>query len=113
GGGPDLDAELATLPAVGGRLSGASDLPRILLCHHPVYFQKAAGRVALQPPGHPHGGQVHPLVRPGDWVLKNGWVAGSYHLRNSQLYVSRGFGTAGPPARIGAPPEITRIVLTA
>lgn len=44
--------------------------------------------------------------------LKNGWVAGLYRERGSQLYVNRGFGTAGPPARIGAPPEVTRVVLT-
>ncbi|MFO7178594.1 MAG: metallophosphoesterase, partial [Pseudomonadota bacterium] len=112
GGGPDLDAALASLPAVGGRVSGASELPRILLCHNPVYFEKAAGRVALQLSGHTHGGQINPFVRPADWVLKNGWVAGSYHLQGSHLYVNRGFGTAGLPARIGAPPEITRIVLT-
>ena len=29
------------------------------------------------------------------------------------LYVNRGFGTVGPPARVGAPPEITRVVLVA
>ena len=53
------------------------------------------------------------IVRPADWVLKNGWVAGSYERAGSRLYINRGFGTVGPPARIGAPPEITRVVLTA
>ena len=45
--------------------------------------------------------------------MKNGWIAGLYERSGSRLYVNRGFGTAGPPARVGAPPEITRVVLTA
>jgi predicted MPP superfamily phosphohydrolase len=52
-------------------------------------------------------------VRPADFVLPGGWVAGRYDLRGSQLYVNRGFGTVGPPARVGAPPEVTRVVLSA
>jgi len=27
--------------------------------------------------------------------------------------VNRGFGVAGPPARIGVPPEVTKVVLVA
>ena len=44
-------------------------------------------------------------------MLPYGYVAGRYRRDGSLLYVNRGFGTAGPPARVGAPPEITRIVL--
>lgn len=112
-GGPDLDRAIESLPALGGRVSPARDLPRVLLCHNPIYFEKAAGKVALQLSGHTHGGQVNLVVRPADWVLKNGWVAGTYSRNGSRLYINRGFGTVGPPARIGAPPEITRIVLEA
>jgi predicted MPP superfamily phosphohydrolase len=83
----------------------------VLLCHNPVYFPDAAGQVALQLSGHTHGGQVNPGVRPADWVLPHGYVAGLYQRDGSRLYVNRGFGTAGPPARVGAPPELTRIVL--
>jgi uncharacterized protein len=46
-------------------------------------------------------------------LLPGGWVAGRYDLQGSALYVNRGFGTVGPPVRLGAPPEVTRIVLTA
>jgi predicted MPP superfamily phosphohydrolase len=53
------------------------------------------------------------LVHPGEWVLPHGWVAGRYRVGDAQLYVNRGFGTVGPPVRIGAPPEVTRIVLSA
>ena len=110
--GPDLGRALASLPTIGGRSAPARDLPRVLLCHNPVYFSEAQGQVGLQLSGHTHGGQINPLVRPADWVLRHGWIAGLYAEQGSRLYVNRGFGTAGPPARVGAPPEVTRIVLT-
>lgn len=112
-GGPDLERALGLLPKLAGRVAPAVDLPRVLLCHNPSYFSEAAGRVALQLSGHTHGGQVNLGVRPADYVLPGGWVAGRYDLQGSALYVNRGFGTVGPPVRLGAPPEVTRIVLTA
>ena len=108
---PDLERAVDSLPRLSGSLAAARDLPRILLCHNPSYFEAAASRVALQLSGHTHGGQVNPIVRPADWVLKHGWVAGLYERSGSRLYVNRGFGTVGPPARLGAPPEVSRIVL--
>lgn len=102
GGGPDLAAALATVP---------DDLPRVLLCHNPVFFEEARGQVALQLSGHTHGGQVNLGVRPADLVLP--YVAGLYREEGSLLYVNRGFGTAGPPARVDARPEVTVAVLTA
>jgi predicted MPP superfamily phosphohydrolase len=112
GGGPDVGRAIRELPRLNGQLSPARDLPRVLLCHNPSYFEQAAGQVALQLSGHTHGGQINLLVRPADFLLPNGWVAGRYTLAGSQLYVNRGFGTVGPPARLGASPEITRLVLT-
>lgn len=110
--GPDLTRALASLPTMAGRVSPALDLPRVLLCHNPSYFEHAQERVDLQLSGHTHGGQVNLLVRPADWVFPHGWIAGLYREGSSRLYVNRGFGTAGPPARVGAPPEVSRIVLT-
>jgi predicted MPP superfamily phosphohydrolase len=109
--GPDLEESVRSLPKVDGR-HVARDLPRVLLCHNPSYFEQAAGHVDVQLSGHTHGGQVNLVVRPGELFLKNGWIAGLYERSGSRLYVNRGFGTAGPPARIGSPPEISRIVLT-
>jgi uncharacterized protein len=111
--GPDLERAVGSLPRLGDRLAPARDLPRVLLCHNPSFFEEAAGRVALQVSGHTHGGQVNLGIRPADYLLPGGWVAGRYDLRGSSLYVNRGFGTVGPPARIGAPPEVTRLVLRA
>jgi hypothetical protein len=105
GPGPDLDAALTSLPA-------AADLPRVLLCHNPSYFMAAAGRVALQLSGHTHGGQIRLGVTPAAVVLGHPFIAGRYERAGSTIYVNRGFGTAGPPTRVGAPPEVTRIVLT-
>jgi predicted MPP superfamily phosphohydrolase len=110
GAGPDFDAAVRSLPAIDGR-NAARDLPRVLLCHNPSYFERAAGKVELQLSGHTHGGQVNLVVRPGELFMRNGWIAGLYERSGSRLYVNRGFGTAGPPARVGAPPEITRVVL--
>lgn len=102
GRGPDLERALADVPP---------DRPRILLAHQPRYFAEAAGRVALQLSGHTHGGQINPGLRPADWFMR--YVAGRYQRDGSTLYVNRGFGTAGPPSRVGSRPEITRVVLVA
>lgn len=88
------------------------DLPRVLLCHNPEFFPDASPHVQLQLSGHTHGGQVNLGIRPADLVLPHGYVAGAYERDGAHLWINRGFGTAGPPARVDAPPEITRIVLT-
>ncbi len=100
--GPDLDRALAAVP---------EHLPRILLSHQPWTVDEWAGRVALQLSGHTHGGQINPVVRPADLFFP--YVAGMYEVKGTSLYVNRGIGTVGPPARVGAPPEVTRFVLLA
>jgi predicted MPP superfamily phosphohydrolase len=100
----------------GPRLGRALDmvprsLPRVLLSHQPPTVDLWAGQVAVQLSGHTHGGQINPGVRPADLFLK--YVAGLYQVGETTLYVNRGFGTVGVPSRIGAPPEVTRLVLVA
>jgi predicted MPP superfamily phosphohydrolase len=101
--GPDLDAAIAAAPR---------DVPRVLLCHNPEFFPEAAPKVDLMLSGHTHGGQVQLGLNPAELVVPFGYVSGEYRRGESTLYVNRGFGTAGPPARVGSPPEVTRIVLT-
>ena len=102
--GPDIDRAIASVP---------SDAARVLLCHNPAYFAEAAPHVDLQLSGHTHGGQVNlGGIRPAKLLLPYGYVEGRYVRDNAQLWVNRGFGTAGPPARISAAPEVTKIVLT-
>jgi predicted MPP superfamily phosphohydrolase len=102
GKGPDLERALAMV---------APDAPRILLAHQPKYIEAAAGNVALQLSGHTHGGQVNPGFSLAG--LFTPYVSGRYERRGTTLWVNRGFGVAGPPTRIGAPPEVTKVVLVA
>jgi hypothetical protein len=100
--GPDLGFALRRTPP---------DLPRILLAHQPKYVDEANGRVALQLSGHTHGGQLNPGFQPASLLLR--YVAGRYEVGGTTLWVNRGFGVVGPPARIGAPPEVTKLVIVA
>lgn len=102
GAGPRLDRAQSAVP---------NDRPQILLSHQPQSIDIWASRVALQLSGHTHGGQFNPGFRPADLVMR--YVAGRYDVGSSTLWVNRGFGVVGPPARIGAPPEVTKIVLVA
>jgi predicted MPP superfamily phosphohydrolase len=84
----------------------------VLLAHQPREVHRAAEHgVGLQLSGHTHGGQIWP------WnfavKLQQPYVAGLVRHKNTQLYVSRGTGYWGPPMRLGAPAEITRIRLRA
>ncbi|MGE0547011.1 MAG: metallophosphoesterase [Kofleriaceae bacterium] len=83
----------------------------VLLAHQPRQVHDAARHdVDLQLSGHTHGGQVWPwhyLVS----LQQGGLLAGRYTIGSTQLYVSRGPSYWGPPVRVGAPPEITRVIL--
>jgi predicted MPP superfamily phosphohydrolase len=100
--GPRLDRALSMVP--GG-------IARILLSHQPQTVERWPGRVALQLSGHTHGGQINPGFRPAGLFLE--YIAGRYLVGETTLYVNSGFGTVGPPSRVGAPPEVSRIVLVA
>jgi predicted MPP superfamily phosphohydrolase len=115
-----------------------SDMPNILLSHNPNTFNRAAEMgIELSLAGHTHGGQVQVEIldvslSPARFITD--YVAGLYHRPLSMpiqpkrmgetiklmpnapkglaaLYVNRGIGTVGAPVRLGAPPEITHIVL--
>jgi predicted MPP superfamily phosphohydrolase len=113
-------------------------MPNILLSHNPNTFNRAAELgIELSLAGHTHGGQVQVeildvSISPARFITD--YVAGLYHrpllmpdvpkrlgetiklMPNapkglSALYVNRGLGTVGAPVRLGAPPEITHVVL--
>lgn len=93
-------------------LHGAPDAAaiRIVLAHQPRSAMKAAqAGFDLQLSGHTHGGQFWP------WQyfvpLQQPFVAGLHHVGKLLVYVSRGTGYWGPPMRLGARSEITRIFL--
>jgi predicted MPP superfamily phosphohydrolase len=83
---------------------------RILLAHQPRSAQAAAAAgFDLQLSGHTHGGQFWPwnhFVR-----LQQPFTAGLHRLNDLWVYISRGTGYWGPPKRLGAPSEITRLRL--
>jgi predicted MPP superfamily phosphohydrolase len=102
-----LSHDEAFARALGGR-DPAREL--VLLAHQPRSFDAATRHgVGLQLSGHTHGGQMWPfglIVR-----LTQPFLAGLHRRGDSQIYVSRGTGYWGPPMRLGAPAEITELVL--
>jgi hypothetical protein len=116
-GDGDVSFDLAGIEDFGAR----PDLPRalsgrdpkrelVLLAHQPRAVIEAADYgVGLQLSGHTHGGQIWP------WTylvyLQQPFVAGLGRERDTHIYVSRGTGFWGPPMRLLAPAEITKVVL--
>jgi predicted MPP superfamily phosphohydrolase len=101
-------------------IEGAESLLRpgavnLFLSHNPDVFPTAARQgwdVTLA--GHTHGGQV--TIEILNQTLNMAriytrYVSGFYRLGKKCCYVTRGIGTIGIPARVGAPPEITLIRL--
>jgi predicted MPP superfamily phosphohydrolase len=82
----------------------------LLLKHRPLVDKGALGLFDLQLSGHVHKGQIFPFSI--ITALYYPTQAGFADLpRGSELYVSRGTGTWGPPIRFLAPPEVTVIDL--
>jgi predicted MPP superfamily phosphohydrolase len=97
------------------------DRPNILLSHNPNSFYRASAMgIELSLAGHTHGGQVqveilHSQLSPARFMTD--FIAGPYSLplsgaaSSSRLYVNRGLGTIGVPARFGVDPEISLLTL--
>ncbi|HVX65124.1 MAG TPA: metallophosphoesterase [Bryobacteraceae bacterium] len=89
----------------------------VLLSHNPDVFNTAAEQGwDLTLSGHTHGGQVNveilnQSINPARFFTP--YVYGLYRRGPSSLWVTRGIGTVGMPARIGAPPEVVLIRLCA
>lgn len=94
-------------------LDGISpDTVVVLAAHQPRHVIEAQEfGVDLQLSGHTHGGQMWPL-RP--FVsLANPTVTGLDRFGDTLIYTSQGTGAWGPPVRVGTPPEISVLELTA
>ncbi|MEF7615841.1 metallophosphoesterase [Aquincola sp. MAHUQ-54] len=81
---------------------------RLLLAHQPRSAPAAAAAgFDVQLSGHTHGGQFWPwnLFVP----LQQPYTAGLHRHGQLWVYTSRGTGYWGPPLRLGAPSEITRL----
>jgi predicted MPP superfamily phosphohydrolase len=83
----------------------------VLLSHNPDVFPVAARQgYNLLLAGHTHGGQVtveilDQSINPARFFTP--YVYGLFRSGASAAYVTRGIGTIGIPARVGAPPEIS------
>lgn len=106
-----FDASQTSDPVAALRGAHATTAVKILLAHQPRSAPAAAAAgFDLQLSGHTHGGQFWPwkyLV-----PLQQPFVDGLHRQGRMVVYVSRGTGYWGPPMRIGARSEITRIRLT-
>ena len=93
------------------------DRSLVLLAHQPRkedVGQAVRAGVELQLSGHTHGGQIAPwnVVVAAVFPYVRGLYRHPENGRTGQIYVSLGTGYWGPPMRLGAPPEIGKIVLT-
>lgn len=86
------------------------NLPIILLDHQPIDLDaaKKAG-VDLQVSGHTHRGQIFPANLITSRIFEEDW--GYLKKGSLQLIVSCGYGTWGPPMRIGNRPEVLEILI--
>ena len=92
-------------------LSGLDrERPIVLMDHQPFKLYEAEKQnVTLQLSGHTHDGQLWPLNYIIDAIYEIGM--GEKKIGNTHFYVSPGYGSWGPPIRIGHRPELALIKL--
>jgi len=85
-------------------------LPTFVLDHTPLELSEAeeAG-VTMQTSGHTHNGQLFPFNLITSLIFEKSW--GLLQKGNTIYYISCGFGTWGPPTRLGSVPEIVFLTL--
>jgi predicted MPP superfamily phosphohydrolase len=85
--------------------------PVILMDHQPFNLDRTVDQgVDLQLSGHTHHGQLWPFnyITSAMYEISCGYKK----IGQTHFYVSTGFGTWGPPVRLGNRPEIVQITLT-
>jgi len=84
--------------------------PVLLLDHQPYHLEEAVKNgVDLQISGHTHHGQMWPLSWITKAIFELDW--GYLQKEDTHFYVSSGFGTAGPPIKVGSHSELVEIKL--
>ena len=105
------------LPGAAEMIAKNAQTLNVLLSHNPDVFPVAADQGwDLTLSGHTHGGQVtFELLSRHLNIARffTPYVQGLYERDGKSVFVSRGLGTVGVPARIGAPPEVALIKLCA
>jgi uncharacterized protein len=107
-----LDDSLSGQPDLIRARSGlGSDALEVWVVHEPNFADQASaappGRSSLLLAGHTHGGQIRiPFLPPVKPVGAGRFLEGWYRDTVAPLYVSRGIGTTGIPARFRCPAEL-------
>lgn len=84
--------------------------PFILIDHQPVALEEARDSgVDLLLSGHSHKGQIFPGRLITRMIYRNDW--GYLRMENLHSVVSSGFGTWGPPLRVGTDSEVVQIMV--
>jgi len=84
--------------------------PLLILDHQPMQLHESQEAGAdLQISGHTHHGQIWPFQFITKKIFEISW--GYKKIGKTHYYISSGFGTWGPPVRIGNRPEIVVITL--
>jgi predicted MPP superfamily phosphohydrolase len=115
--GVDYQSKLKGPYLVGTEKLVVPGMPNILLSHNPDVFPVAAAKgYDLTLSGHTHGGQVNVEILHRNLNIARfftPYVDGLYRQASSAIFVTRGVGTVGLPARLGALPEVALIKLCA
>ena len=106
------------IPDLSGAVPAHPSGPVLVMIHAPDYVDSVREHpsghlVDLMLSGHTHGGQIRlPIL--GATILPplgQKYVQGHFQFGALQLYVNRGLGTVGLPARWNCPPEISLFTL--
>jgi hypothetical protein len=99
-----------TIENVLAKLPIDDKMPSILLHHSPDGIQYANQHgIDLYLAGHTHAGQLFPFKYLVNLAYK--YNKGYYDINGTQLFVSQGSGTFGPPMRVGTKSEIILLTL--
>jgi predicted MPP superfamily phosphohydrolase len=106
-----LDDTLAGSPDLAAARSGlAASETEIWVIHEPSFADQVpenAPRPTMILAGHTHGGQIRiPLMPPVKPIGAGRFLEGWYRDTPAPMYVSRGVGTTGIPARFRCPAEL-------
>ncbi len=103
GAGPTIQNVLPTLNIFKGK-------PTVLLHHSPdgIKYANKHG-VDLYLAGHTHGGQLFPVKYIANLMFA--YNKGLHNFNGTQIFVSQGVGTFGPPMRVGTKSEIVLLKL--
>ncbi len=109
-----VDSEIAGRADPYGAIMKADPVdPIVIVWHEPDMVDTLPWGPELMISGHSHGGQ---FISPWGWApatsrLGKKYVSGFYGHAPVPLYVSRGIGTTGPPARLFCPAEVSVLTL--